>query len=167
MPRILLTAYYNNQSDPPVEVTKKVVPLNWDQNSTVNLSVTFGEPSDWTAGIIFSYGSGTPYTEDPRYSQGLRFENGGRKPSTLNMDLRANKQFNLMGLDLNVFMLVYNLLDIRNEYGVNATTGRAGIDLNTQFAGPIIGLNTIEEYLRNPGDYSMPRQLNLGVRVGF
>ncbi len=162
-----MVEFYNNQANPPVESNKKVVPLNWDQTHTVNASITLGNPLDWTAGIIFSYGSGAPYTEDPRYSQGLRFENNGRKPSTINVDLRANKQFKIFGLNLNAFLLVYNLLDIKNEYGVSSTTGRAGIDLNTKFAAPIIGKNTIEQYLKNPGDYSSPRRINIGFNINF
>lgn len=159
--------FYNNQADPPVEGNKKVVPLSWDQTHTLNLSLTVGDPMDWTAGIIVNYGSGAPYTEEPRYTKGLRFENLGRKPSTLNVDLRANKLFRVFGLNLNAFLLVYNLFDIKNEYGVNATTGRAGVDLNTKFAGPIIGMNTIEEYLKNPADYSSPRRISIGFNVNF
>jgi hypothetical protein len=159
--------FYNNQADPPVEANKKVVPLSWDQTHTLNLSLTVGDPMDWTAGIIVNYGSGAPYTEDPRYTKGLRFENLGRKPSTLNVDLRANKVFKIFGFDFNTFLLVYNLFDIKNEYGVNASTGRAGVDLNTKFAGPIIGMNTIEEYLKNPEDYSAPRRISIGFNVNF
>jgi len=122
---------------------------------------------DWTAGLIFSYGSGMPYTEDQRYSQGVRFENGGRKPTTYNLDLKANKQFNVLGLDFNAFLLVYNLLDIKNEYGVYGSTGRATNDLNIQFASPVIGMNTIDEYIKNPGLYSTPRRISLGLSVGF
>jgi hypothetical protein len=162
------TVYFNSRSDPPVEAPKKVVPLNWDQTSTLNLSLNIGIPGDWTTGLIFSYGSGMPYTEDPRYSKGLRFENDGRKPSFYNVDLRANKQLDIYGMKVSVFLLVYNLFDIRNEFGVSATTGRAGIDLNAEeYTGTIFGLNTIEEYLRNPANYSRPRQLNLGLSVGF
>ncbi len=162
------SVYLNQRSDPPVEASKKVVPLNWDQTSTLNLSLNVGNPSDWNIGIILGYGSGLPYTENTRYSRGLKFENGGRKPTTFNVDLRANKNLELFGLDLNVFLLVYNLLDIRNEYGVSSTTGRAGIDLNAEaYSGTIFGLNTIEEYLRNPANYSRPRQLNLGFSLGF
>lgn len=162
------TAYLNSRSDPPVESPKKVVPLNWDQTSTLNVSLNIGIPGDWTIGTIFGYGSGMPYTEDTRYSKGLRFENGGRKPNFFNVDLRANKQLDVYGLNVSVFLIVYNLFDIRNEFGVSSTTGRAGIDLNAEaYTGKIYGLNTIEEYLRNPGDYSRPRQLNLGISVGF
>ena len=159
--------YYNNQADPPVEGNKKVVPLSWDQTHTLNIALTIGDPLDWTAGLVASYGSGAPYTEDPRYTRGLRFENLGRKPSTFNVDLRANKVFNVFGLNFNTFLLVYNLFDIKNEYGVNATTGRAGVDLNTKFAAPIVGMNTIEEYLKNPADYSAPRRISIGFNVNF
>ncbi len=159
--------FYNNQADPPVEANKKVVPLDWDQTHTLNISVTVGDPSDWTAGLIMSYGSGDPYTVEPRYTNGLRFENQGRKPSTLNVDLKANKVFKVFGIDVNTFLLVYNLFDIKNEYGVSASTGRAGVDLDTQFAGTIIGANTIEQFLKNPADYSAPRRISVGVNVNF
>ncbi|NMB80692.1 MAG: TonB-dependent receptor, partial [Ignavibacteria bacterium] len=161
------TVYNNNTSDPPVESTKKTVPLDWDQTHTLNLSLTIGTLGDWTAGIIFSYGTGTPYTEDPRYSQGLRFENSGRKPSTINVDLKANKQIRIFGMDFNFFLLIYNLFDTLNEYGVYSSTGRAGNDLNTKLAGPIIGLNTLDEFVKNPSMYSSPRRINFGFNIGF
>jgi len=162
-----LQNYYNNQSDPPVEGNKKVVPLNWDQTHTVNMSLTFGDPSDWTAGFIMNYGSGSPYTVATRYSQGLRFENNGRKPSTLNVDLKANKVFKVFGFDVNTFLLVYNLFDIKNEYGVYGSSGRANVDLETEFAAPIIGHNTIQEYVNNPQMYSSPRRISVGFNVNF
>ncbi len=162
------TVFFKSRSDPPVEPTKKVVPLDWDQTSTLNIALNIGVPGNWTVGIIFNYGSGMPYTEDPRYSKGLRFENGGRKPDYYNVDLRANKNFELFGFKLNAFLLVYNLFDIRNEFIVSPTTGRAGIDLNAAaYTGKIFGLNTIEEYLKNPAAYSSPRQINFGFSVGF
>lgn len=163
-----LQNFYNNQSDPPVEETKKVVPLNWDQTSTLNISATFGDPSDWTVGLIFNYGSGTPYTEDPRFTRGLRFENNGKKPSVFNLDLKATKNFEVFGLYVNAYLLVYNLLDIKNEYGVSASTGRAGQDLAAEeYTGYIYGLNTMREFLLNPQDYSAPRQIRIGLGVGF
>ena len=162
-----LAVYNDNQSDPPVESEKHLVPLDWDQRSTVNLSTTFGIPGDWTVGMIFQYGSGTPYTEDIRISNGVRFENGGRKPIYFNADLKADKFFDLFGLNLHAFLLVYNVFDVRNETGVYSTTGRATSDLNTKFAGEVNGLNTIEEFIKNPGMYSAPRQIRVGLSLGF
>lgn len=161
------SVFNNNQSDPPVETVKKLVPLNWDQRSTLNLSATIGIPGDWTVGLIFQYGSGTPYTEDERVSQGVRFENGGRKPAFYNLDLKADKYVNLFGIDMHLFLLAYNVLDIRNEINVYGTTGRANADLNTLTATPVIGLNTIDEYIKNPTLYSAPREVRLGISMGF
>ncbi len=162
-----LSVYNDNQSDPPVESEKKVVPLNWDQRSTLNFSTTVGVPGNWTVSIIAQYGSGMPYTEDIRISNGVRFENGGRKPNYVNVDLKADKFFDLFGLKVHTYLLVYNLLDIENEYTVYGTTGRANSDLNVKYAGDIIGFNTIEQYVNDPGWYSAPRQIRVGFSCGF
>ena len=162
------TVFNNNQTDPPIEDTKVVVPLNWDQRNTLNASVTVGIPGDWTVGLIFQYGSGTPYTEDIRISNGVRFENGGIKPEFYNLDLRAEKVFNIGGLDINTFLLVYNVLDIKNEFSVYSTTGRATTDLGYILSpAPIIGLNTLDQYINNPGMYSTPREIRLGFGFGL
>jgi outer membrane receptor protein involved in Fe transport len=159
--------YNNNQTNPPIEETKTVVPLNWDQRHTLNANVNVGIPGNWTAGFVFQYGSGWPYTEDVKISKGVRFENGGVKPATYNLDVRAEKVFRILGFNLNTYFMVYNVLDIKNEFGVYGTTGRANSDLNVQFAGEVIGLNTIEQYVNNPGMYSSPREFRLGLGFEF
>ncbi len=164
-----MSVYNNNRTNPPIEATKTVVPLDWDQRNTLNLSLNVGQPGDWTVGLVFQYGSGSPYTEDIRISQGVRFENGGRKPPTYNLDLRAEKTFKIGSIDVNTFLLVYNVLDIKNEYGVYSTTGRASVDLGPRLSNPgeIIGLNTLQQYINNPSMYSAPREIRLGFGFGF
>lgn len=162
-----MSNFNNNQTNPPIEANKKVVPLNWDQRSTLNLSLTVGQPGDWSVGMILGYGSGFPYTESDRVSNGVRFENGGIKPATYNVDLRAEKTFDIYGVKLNTFVLIYNLLDIKNEYGVNSASGRANVDIFTYEASQIIGLNTIQEYLNNPTSFSSPRQIRFGMQFGI
>lgn len=162
-----MAVFNNNQTNPPIPETKKVLPLDWDQRNTLNLELTVGEPGNWTSGIVFQYGSGFPYTEDIKVSNGIRFQNGGIKPATYNVDFRAEKTFNIYGVNLNTFLLVYNLLDIKNENGVYSTTGRANRDLNTKYAGDIVGMNTISEYTSNPSMYSSPREIRLGFGFGF
>jgi len=163
------TVYQNNQSDPPVETPKTVVPLNWDQRHTLNVSLTIGKPGDWTAAFIAQYGSGEPYTEDTRVSQGITFENGGTKPPYRNVDFRVEKTFPVAGINVNAFLWVYNLLDIKNEFNVNPTTGRANSDLFAKeiYAGTIVGLNTIEQYLNDPTSFSSPREVRFGLSVEF
>ncbi len=160
-----LSEFTNAQSNLPSE--KKVTPTNWDQRSTLNLSLNIGTPGDWTVGMIFQYGSGMPYTESLEYTNGLLYPNGQSKPTYYNVDLRADKNFEIYGLKLNVFALVYNLFDIKNEVGVYNSTGRASFDLNTNKAQTIIGLNTVEDYVKIPTMYSTPRQIRLGVTAGF
>ena len=162
-----LSVFFNNQSDPPLSTNKKVVPLDWDQRSTLNISFNFGEQGDWMTGLIFNYGVGFPYTESIRVNGGLRFENGGVKPSTYNVDFRADKNISFSGLNGNVFLLIYNLFDIKNEYRVNSASGRANVDLFLNEAGPIYGLNTIQEYLNDPTSISAPRNLRVGFNINF
>ena len=160
-------AVFNNyQTDPPIEANKKVVPLDRDQCSALNLSVTVGDPGDWRVGVILGYSSGFPFIENIRISNGVRFENGCVKHPTINVDLRAEKTFDIYSVKLNTFVLVYNLLDTKNEYGVDAAFGRANVDIYTSEANPIIGLNTIHEYLNNPTSFSAPRQIRLGMQFG-
>jgi outer membrane receptor protein involved in Fe transport len=159
-------AVFNDTRD-NVESEKVVVPLDWDQRHTLNFSANVGEPGDWIVGIIARYGSGTPFTEDIVLSNSVRFENGGRKPSTFYFDLKADKNFTVFGIDWHAILLVYNLFDIHNEVGVYSTTGRATTDLNVKYAGEINGLNTIDEFINNPGMYSSPRQIKLGLSLVF
>jgi outer membrane receptor protein involved in Fe transport len=161
------TVFNNNQSDPPIETPKTVVPLDWDQRNTLNLNVMVGQPGDWTASVIFQYGSGYPYTEDVRVSKGITFQNSGTKPAFFNVDLRADKSFPVLGLNINAFLWVYNLLDIKNEYNVNGGTGRANLDIFTSLGGRIIGLNTVDQYLNDPTSFSAPREVRLGLSVEF
>jgi outer membrane receptor for ferrienterochelin and colicin len=162
-----LSVFFNNQSDPPLASNKKVVPLDWDQRSTLNVSLNVGEQGDWMTGLIFGYGVGFPYTESIRVSGGLRFENGGIKPSTYSLDFRAEKSFNFFGVRGNLFMLVYNVLDIMNEYGVDAASGRANRNIFMEEIGAIYGLNTAEEYINNPTSYSSPRNVRFGINLDF
>ena len=86
----------------------------------------------------------------------------------MNLDLKVTKTFKVFGLDINAYLIAYNVLDIKNEINVSATSGRAGIDLTAEeYTGTIYGLNTIDEYLLNPGDYSSPREIRFGLGFGF
>lgn len=161
--------FYDNQTDPPIESEKKVVPLDWDQRHTLYLSGSLGRPGNWSAGLTWQLGSGMPYTSDLTWNPvNIRIENDKRRPMTSVVDLRAEKQFNIGRARANAFVFVYNLLDRLNEYGVYASSGRAGRDLNALiYGGDLVGLNTLDEYVNNPGMYSEPRQVRIGVSIGF
>ena len=70
-------------------------------------------------------------------------------------------------MKLRFSLLVYNLFDRLNEYGVNATTGRANQqiiregDLNSHRSD----FNEYEDRVNNPANFGSPREVKL--EVGF
>jgi outer membrane receptor protein involved in Fe transport len=162
------TVFFDNQSDPPRESEKKLLRLDWDQRTTLNFTFTAGKPFDWEVGLIGRYGTGSPYTADLRFNPiNVDFRNNRTKPVVFNFDLKAEKTFEISNIKLSAFLYIFNLLDTRNEYGVYGSTGRADSDLNTKFAGDVVGLHTIDDYIRNPSMYSAPRQIRLGLAFGI
>ncbi|MBP7460974.1 MAG: TonB-dependent receptor [Candidatus Delongbacteria bacterium] len=157
-------AYYNASDN--LEEAKQLVVLDWDQTHTLNATVTFGKPGSWNLSFIGNYGSGLPYT--PAY-QGLRtsFQNDGRKPMEYNIDMRFSKDFKYGRYKYSLFLNVYNLFDTKNERYVYDDTGRATYTLISNYTSEDQGYNTLSEYLLRPDYYSPPRQVKLGVRVGF
>ncbi len=153
-----------------------IIPLNWDQNHTINASLSYSANS-WIVSIIGRYWTGRPYTPSfPRgatigtstYS-GLR-ENSERLPSVRGLDLFVNRRFQLGAMGLNLFVNVYNLFDIRDETAVYGDTGTAGY--TTQIDPDIIDydprrIGTVEEYVKQPGWYTAPRQVQLGASIEF
>ncbi|MEJ2635408.1 MAG: TonB-dependent receptor [Calditrichia bacterium] len=155
--------FYNQQSVPPKESNIQVVPLNWDQRHTVNLSVAYSNPRVIAAGIIARFQSGLPYTPAIQ-SLETTFENSGRKPFNYNVDLRVSRQIMLWNNSFNLFLKVYNVFDRKNEMDVYTDTGRAGYSLVSQFLGDRVGhINTLNEWLQRPDFYSEPRRIFVGI----
>jgi len=161
-------ASFQNAKDKK-EPEKHVTSLDWDQRSTLNIATTIGKPGDWTVGVIYNYGSGYPYTEDPKQTQLVSFINGGVKPSTNNVDLRAEMAFEISGIRFNTFGLVYNLFNVKNEYGVSASSGRANsdFDLQEQVKKGQISQQMADIQLNDPTKYSRPRNIKLGISFNF
>lgn len=159
--------YYNQQSFPPKKSNIQVVPLNWDQRHTINLSATYSNPRIITMGIIAQFQSGLPYTPAIQ-SLETTFENSGRKPFNYNVDLRISRRLMLWKESFNIFFKVYNVFDRKNEIDVFTDTGRAGYSLVSQFLGDRVGhVNTLDEWLRRPDYYSEPRKILVGVNFDF
>ncbi len=157
--------FYNQQSDPPKKSNIQVVPLNWDQRHTINLSVSYHNPRILSLGIIGQFQSGLPYTPAIQ-SMETTFENSGRKPFNYTVDLRAAKDFIFWKRRFNVFLKIYNLFDRKNELDVYSDTGRAGYSLVSHYIGERNAhVNTLEEWLKRPDFYSEPRKIFLGLEI--
>ena len=162
------SAFLDQQSDPPKQTEKKMVPLNWDRRHQINLSVGFSKPELVNVSVIGKLGTGLPYTPTSQsYQTGV--ENSARKPLFYTFDFYMFKKYRITGLDVMVFMRIYNLFDRKNENDVFANTGRAGYSLDPLYSGGLrpIGLNQLDEYFIRADYYSAPRLVNVGFTIQF
>lgn len=161
------SAFWDAQNNRDTE--KQLVYLDWDQRHTLNGSVLFRLPFKVNLSFIGEYGSGLPYTPTSLNLVGGSFENSGRRPTSINVDMRITKKFALMGREIGLTANVYNLLDIRNEVAVYSDTGRSGYSLIPTYTtqDPGWNYNTLEEYLNRPSYYSSPRQIRIGISTSL
>lgn len=162
-------AFVDAQSDPPVESQRFVVPVDWDQRHTLNFNVTLSKPRNWAVSLLGRLGSGLPYTPA---LQGVRtdYENSERKPMQYTFDLNAHKDFYIGKMKAAVLLKIYNLFDRLNEDYVNSDTGRATYSLVPTYAadhGGEFGRHYLSDYLSRPTYYSSPREIRLGLALGF
>ena len=114
------------QSRPPRESEKQVLPLDWDQQNTLNTTIRIGDPKNWNIGVIGRFKTGQPYSpSNPGSALTTQFENSARKPVIYDIDLNMHKSLHLLGQKVRAFLRVYNLLDRLNENRVYTSTGNA------------------------------------------
>ncbi len=157
-----------NSSDPNETATRaaagqdprpRQVPLDWDQRHTLNLTLQLSKQDDYSLSTILRFTSGQPYTPEIGSGFGAAVEkNSGRKPTSFLVDLRAEKYFTLAGLNMSLFMRVFNLLDTRYFNGfVFANTGSPDYGLFPQ--------STNRNKLADPTRYYAPRRIEIGISL--
>jgi len=112
-----------NSSDPRETATRaeagqdprpRLVPLNWDQRHTLNLTIMAARPDHYNASMIVRTATGQPYTPAVRAGFGGGLEaNSGRKPSVALVDLRGEHNLRFAGNRASLFARVFNLFDTR------------------------------------------------------
>ncbi len=173
---------YSNPNDAFNAITAQreprlsLIPLNWDQNHTVNASVIYTQ-NNWTASLIGRYWSGRPYT--PSFTRGEVLgsaayiglkENSARLPAQKSVDLYVNRRFDLGAVNLDVFVNIYNLTDQQDATSVYSDTGSPDYTTNVNpgritYTASRVG--TIDDYVNQPGWYTTPRQVQVGVALNF
>src|SRR2546422_6792264 len=158
------------------EPARTLTPLDWDQTHTANLTLGVGREG-WGVFVLGRYGSGFPYTPvvnnaEARGQHAARTvqNNSRRRPANYSVDLRAFKDVKLGPANLSVFLKVFNLFDRRNEITVFGETGRASATPDAIGAGNVSGpgrINPVEAYLIRPDYYSEPREVQVGMEIGF
>ena len=89
------------------------LPLGWDERHSLSATLRLADPGSWGGSLIYSFGSGFPWTPQYRYvrRQDPELENSRRYPATHSLSLQAEKYFNVWGQDLTLFFDGRNLLD--------------------------------------------------------
>jgi len=89
------------------------LPLDWDQRHTLNVTVTLQDQNKWGATVVYSFGSGMPWTPVDRWArrQNPLWENSERLPATHVINIQGRKMFNIYGQELTLFFEGRNLLD--------------------------------------------------------
>lgn len=152
-PRETATRAENGQDPRP-----RLVPLNWDQRHTLNLTFTYFDPQRWIASAIVRVVSGQPYTPSTSAVSGATVSilesNSARKPNGMMVDLRGERTL-MRKHDLRVFGRVFNAFDTRSFNGfVFDDTGSPDYTRNpsSQLA-----------QLADPTRFQAPRRLEVGV----
>lgn len=163
--------------DPVQFVERQIVPLDWDQRHTLNLTAIFSQPGHWSASIIGTLGSGLPYTPSTvgqALFPDIEFNNAARKPMRWNIDLKAKKQFRVGNYRFGLFCNIDNLFDHLNQQSVYATSGLASVNAMLPELREIRderlaqeGVFTPQEIDNRPHYYSPPRHVQLGMEVQF
>jgi hypothetical protein len=156
---------------------RQILPLDWDQTHTINLTLGIIKPADWSVSLIGNWGSGLPYSPSSVEQLQLpdrEFKNSARKPTRHNVDLRASKDFRLSNLNFTLFLRIYNLLDHLNQEEVYAVTGKATenarLPVDEQIQLEYLrrgGQFTMSEWDNRPDWFSEPRRVQLGLTLRF
>jgi len=155
-----------NSSDPHETATRasngedprpRVIPFNWDQRNTLNLTSSYGKPGNYLLSGIFRVVSGQPYTPavDKGFGNGLE-ANSGRKSPAATLDLRAEKDLKLGKVPAHAFLRVFNVFDQRAVNGfVFSTSGSPYYSRFSDDAGT----------LEDPTRFYTPRRIEVGISL--
>ena len=150
-----------------------LIPMSWDQRHTLNVTVAYNTET-YNVSLIGRLDSGNPYTWSPITESPLSlvhlYPNNSTMPTLFSIDAQAYVNLFTFGkISSKLKILVYNLLDAMNEYGVNGTTGRANqaIIRDVDIAGYRSNFTTIYDLYKNPSPYSNPRSVKVGLEFAF
>jgi hypothetical protein len=164
---------YNALSSGQAPVVK-LINLDWDQPHALNL-VTSYNSGDWSAVLIGTLYSGFPYTPTLAVSEATGSgsftgwqQNSERRPLTINLDLRLSRMFSFGDFKLQAMVDVTNLLDTRNARFVYTDTGLPDFTIQDYlYKSRLLEISNSNEFFTNPGYYSAPRYISLGLRLSY
>ncbi len=144
----------------------QMIPLDWDQRNTVNLSLAY-DTKQWGLSGIYQLGSGLPYTPLSTEDISSFVLNSGKKPMTWNVDAKG---YFILKEGVTFFIRAKNIFDTLNQYKVYDDSGSADYTrwkkiAESQNTGEPI--NSIANWFRNETFYSNPRRIEIGFSYVF
>ncbi len=165
------SVFVNNQTKPPIEPEKQVLPLDWDQRHSLNGTVIMGDPRDWTLSFIGRFHTGQPYTpSNPGSQLSRQFQNSERLPAVFNLDLNVAKRLRVGSQRVRLFAKAYNVLDRLNPRTVYSSTGTPFHPYRTLGETEVLRQNpnfSIDEIDRRPDFFQEPRRVVAGLSLEF
>lgn len=106
-------AFFGVSAEGLTHLPTQEMPLDWDQRHTLNVTLSLQDQNKWGATVVYSYGSGLPWTPVDRFArrQDPLWENSKRLPATHMINLQGRKMFNIYGQELTLFFEGRNLLN--------------------------------------------------------
>ena len=144
----------------------QLIPLDWDQRNTVNLSLAY-DKKRWGISGVYQLGSGLPYTPLSTEDISSFVQNSGKKPLTWNVDLKG---YYLIRDEMTLFIRANNVFDVLNQYTVYDDSGNADYTrwqkiAEIQNTGEPV--NSISDWFRNETFFSNPRRIEIGLTYVF
>ncbi|HET9325634.1 MAG TPA: TonB-dependent receptor [Candidatus Eisenbacteria bacterium] len=154
-----------NSSDPNETATRaeagedprpRLVPLNWDQRHTFNMTVDVSWPRRFRTSAVMRAGSGQPYTPalTAGFAGGIE-TNSGRKPAGFLLDLRGERPTLIGKTGVTFFARVFNVFDTRFWHG--SVYSSSGSPYYSRYPAADVAS------LVDPTRYYSPRRIEIGI----
>jgi len=162
-------------------------PLDWDQRNTLSLQAVVRDPGKWGFRMLWSYGSGLPFTPTFRNDRkpDPNLDNSRRQPSTSTLTVDGDKYYKIWGQNVTLFFDARNILNsttilslTQNSFPNNNVDRAGGSDYliyytETGRAGGAylqdINGDNVDDWVpvHDPRVFDEGRHVRLGVSVSF
>ena len=162
-----------NRQGSSIDKVIRFIPMSWDQRHTFNVSLGYNTTKYGITSTGY-YNSGTPYTFSPQGESNLAllnlYPNNDYKPSNYTVDLTGYINLpKIFGYRPNINLLMRNVTDRRNEYGVSSETGRSYTSVVTdqELLSHRSNFNDYDDRYKDPSMFSGPREIKIGLTIKF
>ena len=147
-----------------------LVRLNWDRRHVLTNSITVTPDNGLSINLINRFQTGTPYTTVRNFIRSF-IDNNGIKPTSFTTDMRLFYKPTFLKFSPELFLQVDNVFDTDAHVNVFNDTGRGDESVsleqfrrsNTQVGG----VNSLDEFFFNYGNFTAPRRITVGLKVDF